>query len=233
MVLNKYLAHAGICSRRNAVDLIKQGLVRVNGVVVIDPGYRVEEGASIVVRDLLVSAQKKIYVLLNKPNDYVTTVSDEKGRRTVMDLVTDVGPERLYPVGRLDRSTTGLLIMTNDGELAQKLSHPRHTIQKVYRVTAHEPIAELALQELRQGILLEDGLMVVDAVSYVPNTNNHTVDVSIHSGKNRVVRRLFEALGYSVTALDRVAYASLTKKDLPVGQWRFLTQEELNLLQSL
>lgn len=231
MVLNKYLAHAGICSRRNAVALIRQGAVQVNGTVVTDPGYRVAADASVVVRDTAAALQKKIYILLNKPNDYVTTVSDEKGRRTVMDLVRDAGLERLYPVGRLDRSTTGLLIMTNDGALAQQLSHPRHAVRKIYRVTLHEPVAELAMHELRQGIHLEDGLMAVDAIRYVPNTHNCIVEVEIHSGKNRIIRRLFEALGYSVKALDRIAYASLIKKDLLVGKWRFLTQEEVDCLR--
>jgi 23S rRNA pseudouridine2605 synthase len=204
----------------------------VIGIIVTDPGHRLDASSRVTVRGVAVGQEAKVYLLLNKPNDYVTTLSDERGRKTVMDLVASI-PERVYPVGRLDRMTTGLLLMTNDGDLAQKLAHPRHAVQKTYRVTTREPITPAVLQQIRDGVVLDDGLLKVDALEYAASSDRYTVLVTIHSGKNRIIRRLFEKLGYEIAALDRIAYAGLTKNGVAVGRWRFLTADEIEALQSI
>jgi 23S rRNA pseudouridine2605 synthase len=232
-VLNKYLADAGICSRRKAVDIIKKGSVQVNGVIVREPGYKVKPTDKVVVGDTHIRNEEKVYILLNKPKDYITTVADEKGRRTVMDLVEGATHVRLYPVGRLDRNTTGLLILTNDGELAHILSHPSHEINKVYEVTIHPGITPGALAAIKQGIPLEDGVVEVDEVEVIPGTKNTVIGLLLHSGRNRIVRRIFEYLGYEINKLDRIGYAGLTKTGLAQGSWRYLTNQEIQDLKAI
>ena len=229
--LNAYISQAGVCSRRKAVDMIKQGMVTVNGLVVSHPGYRVQADDNVKIHNSVVGGnQSKVYILLNKPKDYITTLSDEKDRKTVMELVADAAPGRIYPVGRLDRQTTGLLLMTNDGQLAQLLSHPRNNVSKVYQVALTQPFKREDLEKLRTGVDLEDGTIAVDAADYARGYSD-VVTVTIHSGKNRVVRRMFEALGYEIYSLDRISYAGLTKKDLLVGKWRALTAHEVRMLR--
>jgi pseudouridine synthase len=231
MQLNKYIAHAGVCSRRKAVDLIKEGGVKVNGRVVKEPGYKVLDGDVVKVHNKVLVAEKKIYVLLNKPKGCVTTVADDKGRNTVMDLLGSSILQRLYPVGRLDVNTTGLLVLTNDGDLAQKLSHPKYEIDKVYQVEVSKPFTETDRALIQKGIRLYDGPVKVDSISKPAGAKLNQVRVSLHSGKYRIVRRLFEALGYFVNELDRVKYAGMSKRGLQVGQWRLLTQKEIEKLQ--
>lgn len=232
MRLNKYVAHCGICSRRQAADYIKEGLVTVNGEKVTEPGYQVQEGDKIAFRGKLIRPEKKlVYLLLNKPKDYITTSKDERGRRTVLDLVGDKVKERIFPVGRLDRATTGLLLLTNDGELAEKLAHPSHKVQKLYHVVLDKALAAVDLDKIRNGLELEDGQALVDAVDYVQGNKKNEVGIELHIGRNRIVRRIFEHLGYEVVRLDRVYYAGLTKKDLPRGRWRHLTEKEVIMLK--
>ncbi|HEV2601736.1 MAG TPA: pseudouridine synthase [Candidatus Babeliales bacterium] len=234
IVLNKYIAHAGVCSRREAVELIKQGSVKVNGVIITEPSYIVQPKDFVKVGSKGVRPEQKVYVLLNKPTGYVTTVEDEQGRRTVADLVRDVGRKlRLYPVGRLDRDTTGLLIMTNDGALTQKLSHPKNHVQKKYSVVLDKPFPVEDLKKLKEGVTLIDGRAYVDAISYGESKRNNVVKIVLHSGKNRIVRRMFEHLGYRVMQLDRINYAGVTKQGLMQGRWRFLEPEELASLLAL
>ena len=226
MPLNKYIAHCDICSRRDAVALIKDGKVKVNGEVIKEPGYKVSDGDEIALNDKKLSVQKNlVYVLLNKPKGYITTTDDPKGRKTVMDIVQTHLDERVFPIGRLDRNTTGLLLLTNDGDLAQKLSHPKYEIRKVYQVTTDKDVALEDFQKILDGITLEDGPVTVDALEYL-NAKNE-IGLEIHSGKNRIVRRIFESLGYVVEKLDRVMYAGLTKKNVLRGKWRFLTKQEV------
>lgn len=227
--LGTYLAHAGICSRRNADTIVRQGLVTLNGKVTKEPGMPVLPGDRIFYKNKLVQLEKKVYVLLNKPLDYISAVSDEGfGRKTVIDLVKNACNERLYPVGRLDYQTTGLILLTNDGDFAQKLAHPRYEVTKIYRVTLNTNFKHSDLTRLKNGILLEDGPMVVDDIFFEHSTQNQkTVNVVIHSGKNRIVRRIFQHIGYRVIALDRINYAGITKRGLKVGQWRFLTSQEV------
>jgi 23S rRNA pseudouridine2605 synthase len=227
MTLNKYLAHAGISSRREAGEIVKTGKVKVNGAVVLEPGYRVKEDDEVTYEDKVMKPQKNlIYILLNKPKGFITTTDDEKGRRTVMDLVANAGGERLYPVGRLDRATTGVLLITNDGDLAQKLSHPSYDSKKIYQVTLTEPLTKRDFDYIAAGsVKLEDGMAPVDALAYLEKKNE--IGIEIHSGKNRIVRRIFESLGYVVEKLDRVVYAGLTKKNVSRGKWRFLTEKEV------
>ena len=229
--LNKYLANAGVCSRREADDFIQAGLVSVNGQVVTELGTKVLRSDNVVFHDQPVTIEKKVYVLLNKPKDYVTTSDDPQQRKTVMDLVKDACPERIYPVGRLDRNTTGVLLLTNDGELASKLTHPRFLKKKIYHVHLDKNVTAHDLQQIAEGIELEDGPIHADAIEYASPTDKKHVGIEIHSGKNRIVRRIFEHLGYKVTKLDRVLFAGLTKKNVRRGDWRFLTEKEVDMLR--
>ena len=230
--LNKYLANAGVCSRREADEFILAGVVTVNGTAVTELGTKVLRTDEVKFHDQLVSLEKKVYVLLNKPKDYVTTSDDPQQRKTVMDLVKDVCPERIYPVGRLDRNTTGVLLLTNDGDLASKLTHPKFLKKKVYHVFLDKNVAEEDLQKIASGIELEDGEIHADAIEYADDRDKKQVGIEIHSGKNRIVRRIFESLGYRVVRLDRVQFAGLTKKNLRRGDWRFLTEQEVEMLRS-
>ncbi|MBM6993563.1 MAG: rRNA pseudouridine synthase [Prevotella sp.] len=230
--LNKYLANAGVCSRREADEFIQAGVVTVNGNVVTELGSKVMRTDEVKFHDQPVSLEKKVYVLLNKPKDYVTTSDDPQQRKTVMDLVKDACPERIYPVGRLDRNTTGVLLLTNDGDMASKLTHPKFLKKKVYHVFLDKNVAAEDLQKIADGIELEDGEVHADAVEYADERDKAQVGIEIHSGKNRIVRRIFEALGYRVIRLDRVQFAGLTKKNLRRGDWRFLTEQEVDMLRS-
>ena len=229
--LNKFLANAGVCSRREADEFIQAGLVTVNGQVVTELGTKILRTDEVKFHDAVVSLEKKVYVLLNKPKDYVTTSDDPQQRKTVMDLVKDVCPERIYPVGRLDRNTTGVLLLTNDGDLASKLTHPKFLKKKVYHVHLDKNITAHDLQQIRDGITLDDGEIKADAVDYADERDKAQVGIEIHSGKNRIVRRIFESLGYRVTKLDRVQFAGLTKKNLRRGDWCFLTEKEVDMLR--
>ena len=229
--LNKFMANAGICSRREADELIQKGLVKVNGVAVSELGTKIKHDDVVEYEDKVVTLENKCYILLNKPKDCVTTSDDPDGRLTVMDLVKNACKERIYPVGRLDRNTTGVLLLTNDGDLASKLTHPKFVKKKIYQVWTDKNISEDDMQRLADGIELEDGPIHADAISYVNDRDKNQAGIEIHSGRNRIVRRMFESLGYRVTKLDRVYFAGLTKKNLPRGRWRYLTQEEVNFLK--
>lgn len=229
--LNKFLANAGVCSRREADEFIQAGLVTVNGEVVTELGTKIFRTDEVKFHDAPVTLEKKVYVLLNKPKDYVTTSDDPQQRKTVMDLVKDVCPERIYPVGRLDRNTTGVLLLTNDGDLASKLTHPKFLKKKVYHVHLDKNLTAHDMDQIREGITLEDGEIKADAVEYADDRDKAQVGIEIHSGKNRIVRRIFESLGYRVTKLDRVQFAGLTKKNLRRGDWRFLTEKEVDMLR--
>ncbi|MCM1310617.1 MAG: rRNA pseudouridine synthase [Bacteroides sp.] len=229
--LNKFIANAGICSRREADELIQKGEVKVNGNVVTELGTKITPKDVVEYNDKVVTGERKCYVLLNKPKDCVTTSDDPNGRLTVMDLVKNACEERIYPVGRLDRNTTGVLLLTNDGDLASKLTHPQYVKKKIYHVWTDHDIAEEDMQRIADGIELEDGPIHADAISYANDTDKNQAGIEIHSGRNRIVRRIFESLGYHVTKLDRVYFAGLTKKNLPRGRWRYLTQEEVNYLK--
>ena len=229
--LNKYLANAGVCSRREADDFIQAGVVSVNGQVVTELGTKVLRGDEVKFHDQPVTLEKKVYVLLNKPKDYVTTSDDPQQRKTVMELVKDACPERIYPVGRLDRNTTGVLLLTNDGEMASKLTHPKFLKKKVYHVYLDKNVTMHDMQQIASGIELEDGEIHADAIEYADDHDKSQVGIEIHSGKNRIVRRIFESLGYRVTKLDRVQFAGLTKKNLRRGDWRFLTEQEVDMLR--
>ncbi|MGI4833696.1 MAG: pseudouridine synthase [Janthinobacterium lividum] len=226
MRLNRYIANAGICSRREADALIAAGEIRVNGEVVTEMGYKVQPSDTVQYGKTNLNREKLVYVLLNKPKDFITTTDDPEGRKTVMDLVANASKERIFPVGRLDRNTTGLLLFTNDGEVAQKLSHPSHKNKKIYQVELSKPLTAEHLRDISAGVELEDGKAEVDDVAVVAG-NPHFVGVELHIGRNRIVRRIFEHLGYEVVALDRVQYAGITKKDLPRGKWRFLSEQEV------
>ena len=229
--LNKFMANAGVCSRREADELIQKGLVKVNGEPVTELGVKIT-GKDVVEYDgKVVTTEKKCYVLLNKPKNCVTTSEDPNGRKTVMDLVKGACEERIYPVGRLDRNTTGVLLLTNDGDLASKLTHPKYVKKKIYQVWTDKPISEEDMQHIADGVELDDGPIHADEVQYASPTDRKQAGIQIHSGRNRVVRRIFEALGYHVVKLDRVYFAGLTKKKLPRGHWRYLTQEEVNFLK--
>lgn len=229
--LNKYLANAGICSRREADEFIQAGVVSVNGQVVTELGTKVLRTDDIRLHDQKVSMEKKVYVLLNKPKDCVTTSDDPQQRKTVMDLVKNACPERIYPVGRLDRNTTGVLLLTNDGDLASKLTHPKFLKKKIYHVFLDKKVTAHDMQQIATGITLEDGEVHADAIEYASATDKSQVGIEIHSGKNRIVRRIFESLGYRVVKLDRVLFAGLTKKNLRRGDWRFLTEKEVDMLR--
>ena len=229
--LNKFMANAGICSRREADEFIQQGLVKVNGEVVTELGTKISHSDVVEYDEKVVTLESKCYILLNKPKDCVTTSDDPNGRTTVMDLVKGACNERIYPVGRLDRNTTGVLLLTNDGDLASKLTHPKYVKKKIYHVWTDKDISEDDMQTIADGIELEDGPIHADAISYATDTDRNQAGIEIHSGRNRIVRRIFESLGYHVTKLDRVYFAGLTKKNLPRGRWRYLTQEEVNYLK--
>lgn len=232
--LNRYIANSGICSRRKADELIAAGVVSVNGVPVSELGHKVDPSKDEVrYNGELLKREKKTYVLLNKPKDYITTTDDPQERRTVMQLVEKASRERIYPVGRLDRNTTGLLLMTNDGDLADKLSHPKNGITKIYHVELSKSLSQGDMNKIQFGLELEDGLIKPDSVSYVSGASKKEVGIQIHSGKNRIVRRIFEHLGYEVVKLDRVVYGNLTKKDLPRGRWRYLDEHELIQIKHL
>ena len=232
--LNRYIALSGVCSRRKADELIKGGKIKMNGKVNADVSTKVGADDKVEYQGKILSPQRYVYVLLNKPKDFITTTKDERGRRTVMELLKGVakkvnfpGQLRLYPVGRLDRNTTGLLLFTNDGELTEKLSHPRYEVKKIYHVWLDKPLTKNDFELIAQGFDLDDGPIHADEIAY-PNKNDRTeVGIEIHSGRNRIVRRIFEHLGYEVVKLDRVIYAGLTKKDLPRGRWRLLSDREV------
>ncbi len=230
--LNKYVAHCGICSRRKADEYIKQGLVKVNGKLANEPGTRIKPTDEVQYKGTIIKPEvRRIYVLMNKPKGTITTSSDDKGRKTVMDLIgTDV-KERIFPVGRLDRETTGLLVLTNDGDLAKKLSHPSYNVKKIYHVILDKPVIKNDLQKIREGLNLEDGKAMVDGIDYARNKGKNEVGIEIHIGKNRIVRRIFEYLGYEVVKLDRMYYGGLTKKDLPRGRYKFLDEKEIIMLK--
>ncbi len=229
--LNKYLANAGVCSRRDADKYIEAGVVTVNGEVVTELGARVMRTDLVCFHGEAVKLEKKVYVLLNKPKGYVTTSEDPQNRKTVMDLVQGACPERIYPVGRLDRNTTGVLLLTNDGELASKLTHPKFLKKKIYHVHTDQNVSAADIRQIAEGINLEDGMIKADAVEYASPTDKKQVGIEIHSGKNRIVRRIFESLGYHVVKLDRVYFAGLTKKNVRRGDWRYLTEKEVSMLR--
>ncbi len=230
--LNRYIANSGVCSRRDADALIAKGEITVNGKVVTEMGMRVGKSDKVVYNGKTLNPENRVYILLNKPRNTVSTSSDPEGRRTVIDIVANACEERIYPVGRLDRNTTGVLLLTNDGDLSKKLTHPSYEIKKIYHVKLSTPLSKNHFDDLRGGIELEDGFMKVDAISYVDSENKKEIGVEIHSGKNRIVRRLFEHLGYEVIYLDRVYFSGLTKAAVPRGKWRFLTEKEVTMLKA-
>ena len=232
MRLNKYLAKGGIASRRQCAELIKSGLVQVNGEILTNPGYQVQDGDQISYQGKKILPQEqKIYLLLNKPKNTITSVRDEKGRKTVIDILGEHIDQRVFPVGRLDRNTTGLLIITNDGDLANKLAHPKFEVKKIYHAKLDKPLNSRHLQEINAGFELEDGPIQVDEASYLKDRPKDEVGISIHIGRNRIVRRIFEHFGYEVVKLDRVYYAGLTKKDIPRGRYRHLSEQEVIMLK--
>ncbi len=232
MPLNKYIAHSGVAARREAADMVKQGLVKVNGETVNEPGYKVSPKDEVKVNGKKIFLAKNlVYILLNKPKDYITTTDDPQGRKTVLDIIARATTERVYPVGRLDRNTSGVLILTNDGELAQKLTHPSNEVKKVYHVTLNKPLDKKDFEQILKGVTLEDGPAQVDVLAYADMKDKTQVGVEIHSGRNRIVRRIFEKMGYDVRNLDRVVFAGLTKKNVDRGKWRFLTEKEVRDLK--
>lgn len=232
MPLNKYIAHSGLCSRRDAVELIKEGKVKVNGELVLEPGLKIKENDEVKVAGKKVEpALELVYILLNKPKDYITTTDDPQKRKTVLDLIKQATKERVYPVGRLDRNTSGVLLLTNDGELSQKLTHPSNEIKKVYAVTLDKPLTKADFEAILKGVELEDGMAHVDKLAYTDVSDKTQIGVEIHSGRNRIVRRIFEHLGYDVRALDRVMFAGLTKKNVNRGKYRFLNEKEVRELK--
>lgn len=230
--LNKLISQAGICPRRKADTLIQAGHITVNGQKITTLGYQVRPNDTIKYKNQILEPERPTYILLNKPKDYITTATDPQGRKTVLDLVKQATPAKVYPVGRLDRNTTGLLLLTNDGQLAQKLTHPSKQIKKIYEVTLAQPIQAADLKAIQDGIRLTDGIVQVDEIA-IASPDQKVLGIAIHMGKNRIIRRLFEHLGYQITKLDRVLYASLTKKNLPRGKWRFLTAQEIRHLKYL
>ena len=231
--LNKFISNSGICSRREADTYIEHGSVTVNGNLITEMGYKVQPNDDVRFDGTSISPEKKKYVLLNKPKNYITTMDDERGRKTVMELVSNAANERIYPVGRLDRMTTGLLLFTNDGELAKKLTHPKHDVKKLYHASLDRKLDLKDLQKLRGEVIKEGKKVFIDAVSYVEGQSKTEVGIEIHSGRNRIVRKIFEHVGYKVVKLDRVLFAGLTKKNLPRGRWRELTKQELANLQMI
>ena len=234
MPLNKYIAHAGTCGRREAAELVKSGHITVNGDTVLEPGYKVQYKDVVRLKGKVLQLQvTPVYILLNKPKDYICTANDPEGRKTVLDIIKNATTQRMFPVGRLDRNTTGVLILTNDGDLAQKLTHPSYEIKKIYEVTLDKPVTKADMESIATGVELEDGFIAADAVSYLSNTSKNVIGIEIHSGRNRIVRRIFEHLGYDVRHLDRVMFANLTKKNVDRGKWRFLAEKEVRTLKFL
>ncbi len=232
MPLNKYMAHCGISSRRDAAEIVKLGKVKVNGELITEPGHKVSAKDEVKVNGKKIfPVRNLVYILLNKPKDYITTSSDPQGRKTVLDLIRRATTERVYPVGRLDRNTSGLLLLTNDGELSQKLTHPSYEIRKVYHITLDRPLERKDFDHILKGVTLEDGIVSVDSLAYADSKDKTQIGIEIHSGRNRIVRRIFEHLGYNVKNLDRVIFAGLTKKNIERGKWRFLTEKEIRDLK--
>lgn len=232
MPLNKFLAHCGVASRREAVEIIKAGKVKVNGQVVLEPAHKITEADEVKFNGKKLFVTKNlVYILLNKPKDYITTTDDPQGRKTVLDLIKQATTERVYPIGRLDRNTSGVLLLTNDGELTQKLSHPSYNVKKIYEVKLDRPLAKTDYDKILKGLKLEDGPVTVDALGYVDSKDKSIIGIEIHSGRNRIVRRIFEHLHYDVKGLDRVMYASLTKKNVDRGKWRYLSEKEIRQLK--
>jgi len=232
MPLNKYLAHCGVCSRRDAVAIIQSGKIKVNNTVLIEPGYKVQNTDEVFFNGKKLSVTKNLqYILINKPKDYITTNEDPEGRKTVMQLIQHATTERVYPIGRLDRNTSGVLLLTNDGDLTQKLSHPSFEIRKVYEARLDKPLTKADFEKIISGLILEDGQVLVDSLAYADARDKSIIGLEIHSGRNRIVRRIFEHLGYDVKGLDRVMYAGLTKKNVERGKWRFLNEKEVRLLK--
>jgi 23S rRNA pseudouridine2605 synthase len=232
MPLNKYIAHCGVCSRRDAVELVKGGKTKVNGEVITEPGYKINPNDSVTISGKKITPVKNlVYILINKPKDFITTTDDPQQRKTVLDLIKNVTNERVYPVGRLDRNTSGVLLMTNDGELSQKLTHPSNEIRKIYAVTLDRPLAKKDFDEILKGVQLEDGIANVDVLAYTDVADKRQIGVEIHSGRNRIVRRIFEHFKYDVKALDRVSFAGLTKKNVNRGKFRFLSEKEVRDLK--
>ena len=232
MPLNKYLAHCGVCSRRDAVALINAGKVKVNGVVATEPGYKVQEKDEVFYNGKkLFVTRNLVYILLNKPKDYITTTDDPQGRKTVLQLIKNATTERVYPIGRLDRNTSGVLLLTNDGDLTQKLSHPSYEIKKIYEVKLDKPLAKTDFDKIVKGLKLEDGEIHIDSLAFADSKDKSIIGIELHSGRNRIVRRIFEHLGYDVKGLDRVMYANLTKKNVERSKWRYLSEKEIRLLK--
>jgi 23S rRNA pseudouridine2605 synthase len=232
--LNKYVAHAGVSSRRAAAELVKEGKVTVNGIVITDPGTKVKHADTVKVAGKKVTISSHfVYILLNKPKDFLTTTSDPQGRKTVQQLIAKATSERVYPIGRLDRNTSGVLLFTNDGDLAQRLSHPKYEMKKIYHVGLDKALTKQHFEKIMEGVELEDGIAKVDEMAYADPKDKTQIGLEIHSGKNRIVRRIFAALGYDVKTLDRVMYAGLTKKNVQRGNWRFLTEKEIRTLKYL
>lgn len=232
MPLNKYLAHCGVCSRREAVDLIVAEKVKVNGKIITEPGYKVEGKDEVVYNGKKLFVTKNlVYILLNKPKDYITTTDDPQGRKTVLQLIKNATTERVYPIGRLDRNTSGVLLLTNDGDLTQKLSHPSYEIKKIYEVKLDKPLTKAHFDKIVDGLMLEDGEIQIDSLAYADAKDKSIIGIELHSGRNRIVRRIFEHLGYDVKGLDRVMYANLTKKNVERSKWRYLSEKEIRLLK--
>ncbi|CAM1351589.1 pseudouridine synthase [Tenacibaculum insulae] len=231
--LNKYISNSGICSRREADTYIEHGSVSVNGKLMTQMGYKVQPTDEVRFDGTLISIEQKRYIILNKPKNYITTMEDDRGRKTVMEIIANATKERIYPVGRLDRNTTGLLLFTNDGELAKKLTHPKHNVRKLYHASLDKKLSLADLDKLRGEVIIEGKKVFIDAVSYVEGERKTEVGIEIHSGRNRIVRKIFEHFGYTVTKLDRVVFAGMTKRNLPRGRWRELTSQEVNNLQML
>ncbi|SDE37553.1 pseudouridine synthase [Riemerella columbipharyngis] len=231
--LNKYVANSGVCSRREADELIKQGLVEVNGKIITEMGYQVQKTDKVVFDGQSITPEKPVYVLLNKPKGYISTTKDEKARKTVMDLTANSSPYRIFPVGRLDRQTTGVILLTNDGHLTKKLTHPSFNIKKIYHVTLDRKLSKEDMHAISEGIRLEEGIAEVDSISYIEGKPKNEIGIEIHIGWNRVIRRIFQRLGYEVEGLDRVMFAGLTKKNIKRGHWRILTELEVNNLKML
>ena len=232
MPLNKYMAHCGVCSRRDAVELINAGKVKVNEIIVTEPGYKVQQTDEIFYNGKKLFVTKNlVYILLNKPKDYITTTDDPQGRKTVLQLIKQATDERVYPIGRLDRNTSGVLLLTNDGDLTQKLSHPSYEVKKIYEVKLDKPLAKADFDKIIKGLKLEDGEIKIDSLAYADSKDKSIIGIELHSGRNRIVRRIFEHLGYDVKGLDRVMYANLTKKNVERCKWRYLSEKEIRLLK--
>lgn len=232
MPLNKFMAHCGVCSRREAVELINSGKVKVNGKIATEPGYKVEEKDEVIFNGKKLFITKNlVYILLNKPKDYITTTDDPQGRKTVLQLIKNATTERVYPIGRLDRNTSGVLLLTNDGDLTQKLSHPSYQIKKIYEVRLDKPLTKNDFDKILKGLTLEDGEILIDSLAYADSKDKSIIGIELHSGRNRIVRRIFEHLGYDVKGLDRVMYANLTKKNVERSKWRYLSEKEIRLLK--